>query len=760
MKRLFAATALAAIVTAGCSSSVDNPPDVTPTNPTTGNGVPAGSSTPRTPAVTAALYAPAQGIFPFPNDLYFSGTTDGTINIQPANGLIPNQVGLNALDGWSTTAPIRINFGGPLDPASFSAATVRVYQVTVSNTNKAVSGFTRPLTYGTEFAVGVASDTSVGPMILEIRPLVPLTPSAGPATPSSPLPDATGYLVLLTNGLKMMGGAAATPDTDYATIKTTLGATINPANCATLPNAPMQGACGFTASHLLVAANPALGPLALNPANVVVSFHFSTVAARDTLRALGLTIFNPAAPVPAIGVSPVAIPLNGINAALPAYASARLGTVTVPYYSYIPTPLAPGGLSNDSTVLRTAWRAAAAPPAPLTDPANERNLTRFNPLPELRASKQIPLLVIMPNGPAPGNANAGVKPTAGWPVIIFEHGITRDRSDAFALAQAFAAQGWVIASVDLPLHGITSTTNPLYQATNEQTFNLDLIVNTSGASGPDGVIDPTGTHFINLPYPLASRDNLRQGVVNLLALTRALPALDLDGDAVGDIDPARIAFVGQSLGSIVGISFGAALPTPAMIPAPSASPLRVPTMVFSVPGGGVAALLRDSPTFGPRINSGLQAQGLLPGTTLYAQYFRDVQNIVDAGDPLNFVRVAATQRSIYFQQMVGGGGTTPALPDQVIPNSATQRLIAAITNNGLAGGLPFPRAVPGSPVSGDGYVNFIVGDHGSLLNPAASAPATGEMQAESVVYTAGNAAVPIPAGTIVPGALTPAPVQP
>ena len=432
------------------------------------------------------------------------------------------------------------------------------------------------------------------------------------------MPDGVGYLVLLTNGLQMSSGAAATADSDYATIKTTLGATINPANCATLPNAPMQGACGFTASHLLVAANPALGPLALNPANVVVSFHFSTVATRDTLRALGLTIFNPAAPVPAIVVSPTAIPLNGINPALPAYASARFGTVTVPYYSYIPTAQAPGGISTDSAVLRTAWRAAAAPPAPLTDPANERNLTRFNPIPELRASKPIPLLVIMPNGAA---GAAGVKPAAGWPVVIFEHGITRDRSDAFALAQAFAAQGWVIAAVDLPLHGITSTTSPLYQASNEQTFNLDLIVNASGASGPDGVIDPTGTHFINLPYPLASRDNLRQGVVNLLALTRALPALDLDGDTVGDIDPARIAFIGQSLGSIVGISFGAALPTPTNLPAPTASPLRVPTMVFSVPGGGVAELLRDSPTFGPRINAGLAAQGLLPGTTAVRAIF-------------------------------------------------------------------------------------------------------------------------------------------
>ena len=132
--------------------------------------------------------------------------------------------------------------------------------MTVSNTNKAVSGFTRPLTYGTEFTAGLATDTGVGTTILEIRPLVPLQPSAGPATPTDPLPAGTGYLVLLTNGIQMANGTAATADRDYATIKTTLGPTINPANCATLPNAPMQGACGFTASHFAVAANPALGP--------------------------------------------------------------------------------------------------------------------------------------------------------------------------------------------------------------------------------------------------------------------------------------------------------------------------------------------------------------------------------------------------------------------------------------------------------------------------------------------------------------------
>ena len=727
MKLLFAAATLAAIVSAGCSSSVDNPPDVRPTDPTAGNGNPSGAAPPAAPAATAARFQPAQGIFPFPNDLYFSGTTDGTINIQPVNGLIPQQVGLNALDGWSTTAPIRVNFASPLNPASFNASNVRVYQVTVSNTNKAVSGFTRVLTYGVDYSVGVATDTGVGPLILEIRPLVPLAPSSGPLLPTDPLPPGTGYLVVLTNGITMSNGQAATADRDYASIKTALGPTINPAGCATLPNAPMQGACGFTASHMAVAANPALGAAAVNPANVIVSFHFSTQATRDTMRVLGQLAFL--APPPAIGVNPApGTPLNAINPALPPIANARFGTVTVPYYSYIPTAQAPGGISTDSNVLRRAWRAASAPPAPLTDPLNERNLTRFNPVPALVANKAIPLLITVPNADSP---SGGTPPAGGWPVVIFQHGITGDRSNALAIAGAFAQAGWVVAAIDLPLHGVASTASPLYQASNEQTFNLDLVVNASGAAGQDSLIDPSGTHYINLSYPLASRDNQRQAVVNMLALTRALPTLDLDGNAgTVDINGGRIAFVGMSLGAITGIVYGSVLPNPAL----------VRTMALSVPGGGLAELLRDSPTFGPRINAGLQAQGLLPGTTLYNQFMRDVQAIIDAGDPLNYVASTAAQRSIYISQVVGTD-PPPPLPDQVIPNSATQRLIAAI--QGATPAIPFPRRTSGMN-PGSGYVNFVAGDHGSLLSPAASAATTVEMQTQVATFTAtGNP----PAGT-------------
>src|SRR5712691_10783522 len=120
---------------------------VGPTDTASGNGNPAGV-TPVTPqASTAALFQPLAGILPYPTDLYFAGSTDGTLNIQPENALLPNQAAINALDGFSTTAVIRTRFGGPLDPASFTAQSVIVLQVTIDNTTKATTNVMRALVF-------------------------------------------------------------------------------------------------------------------------------------------------------------------------------------------------------------------------------------------------------------------------------------------------------------------------------------------------------------------------------------------------------------------------------------------------------------------------------------------------------------------------------------------------------------------------------------------------------------------------------------
>jgi len=151
-------------------------------------------------------------------------------------------------------------------------------------------------------------------------------------------------------------------------------------------------------------------------------------------------------------------------------------------------------------------------------------------------------------------------------------------------------------------------------------------------------------------------------------------------------------------------------------------------------------LLIDSPTFGPRINAGVGAQGLQPGTTLYAQFFRDAQTLIDSGDPVNYVATAAKNHPLHVLQVVGGGSV---LPDQVIPNSATQRLLTA---GGLTRILAPTSAGPmlnttGSPPGFRAYVNFLVGDHGSIIDPTASPAATAEMQWEAVNFAASQGQV-------------------
>lgn len=685
MKRFIAlAAATSALWLAGCSSSVDNDPDVGPTDPTTGNFPNATGAPPTaTPTGLRALFQPLQGVLPFPTDLYFSGSTDGTVNISPANPLIPNQAALNALDGFSTTAPIRANFSGALAVASLTPSSVRVVRVNIDNTTKATTGVAGVLVPGVDYTVGLATDAGVGSTILEIQPLRPLVPSTGATN--------NGYLVLLTNGITGTDGAAAAPDTDYATIKAALA---GGPTCPSITNASLNGICRLTGAHLQIAQG-----VGLNPANVILSFSFSTQATRDTMNVLA----NPAITTPLpIVVQNTGLTTAAVNPALPGAANLYAGVAAVPYYLTAPSAADP------TAPLTRAWQGN---PSPLD--ATSRFLTRFNPRPVATATLQIPILITVPNVVA--------RPPSGWPVLIFQHGITRNRLDAIGVADSFAAQGYVVASIDLPLHGIVDPMNPFRQAGRERTFDLDLVNNSTLAPGPDGQVDGSGQLFVNLSNTLVTRDNLRQAAADLLQLTRSLPNLDLSGDGVSDIDPTRIHFLGHSLGGIVGTVYLG-----------TAGAAEVRTGVLAAAGAGVARTIVDSPAFGPLINAGLAAQGLQQGTTLYNQFLRDAQTVTDAGDAWNYAAAATAARPTLLSQMVGGGTrpTPPggiAPPDLVVPNSSTARLISA-------GG--FPRiSTPGPNAASLGHVNFVLGDHGSIIDPTASLAATTELQTQAIAFS-------------------------
>ena len=729
MKRFIAAgIASGALFLVGCSGGGYG--TVTGQVDTTTFAQAGGSTPPPPPSTSTALFNLSTGQLPFPTDLYFAGSTDGTLNIQPPNALWPNQQYLNALDGFSTTAAIREQFGGALDPTSFTPTSVIVVPVVTDNLTKATIGVLgTPLVQGTDYTAALATDTGVGPQILEITPVHPLMPSTCISNGQSLLPNncihGTGYLVILTSGIKDASGHPAQPDTDYADIKAALqgGPT-----CPSITDKTLNGVCQLTGAQLQIAQ-----ALQINPANIVLTFSFTTESTADTMEAVSATTRPQAMAVQhPPGFTTAAIPGLG----LPGHADVYVGVLTIPYYLSASDPI------NGS------WQA---PPFPLDKTSTYT--TRFNPLPVATALLKIPVLLSVPNASA---AMGATPPTNGWPVVVFQHGITRSREDMFGLADSFADSGTVVVAIDLPLHGVTNTADPLYasaanplyaglglpanQMSIERTFDLDLENNASGAPGADGKIDPSGSHFINLTNPLNSRDNNREGAADLITLVRSIAAASgtLLG-AAGKIDPTRIHYVGHSLGAIIGTTFLAV-----------ATPSDVGTATLANPGGKLTQLLLDSPTFGPQINAGLEAQGVIPGTTLYAQFFRDTQTVIDAGDPINFIALATLQHPIHMLQVVGTPPGDPKTSDQVVPNSATQRLItaSAYPPPGLPAAaltrVPAPAA-PGPVSNANGlrvYVNFTQGDHGSIIDDVVPT-VTAEMQGETITFT-GAALPPIP----------------
>ena len=651
MKRLVATGIVAAALLLGACSG-GGYGSVGPGNTDSGN-LPGGGTPPPAPAAGTALFQVNAGVLPYPTDLYFAGSTDGTINIQPPNPVMPNQAAINGLDGFSTTAVIRENFGGALDPTSFTPASVIVVPVVTDNLTKAtigVVGTGMPLTPGVDYTVGPGEEPNgIGAQILEIKPLHPLMASSCLPTGPANCKTGNGYLVILTDGIKDTKGNPAVPDTDYANIKAALAK--GDPTCPSITDATLNGVCQLTGAQLQIAQ--ALG---LNPAHIVLTFSFTTQSTLDTLTLLSLTT-QPQT----IKVNPTGKTTHDVNPLLPGYADVYVGVLTVPYYL------------SKSAPLTEYWHA---PPFPLDKTSTF--VTRFNPLPAPTQTLQIPVLVTVPNA-----SSGNTLPAGGWPVTIFQHGITRSREDMFGIADSFAASGSVVIAIDLPLHGVTNnTTDPLYAAganpayaglglpasgSIERTFDLSTIAPPQ--------IDPSGSHFINLTSVLTSRDNLRQGAADLIALVRTLPQLNLGG---ASIDPTKIHFLGHSLGSIVGGVFLGVIDS------------EVTTATLAVPGGGIADLLRESPTFAPQINQGLESQGVYPGTTLYEQFFRDAQTAVDSGDPINFIADATAAHPIHLIQVIG---SSTSLPDQVVPNVATQRLITA------SGYCRHPRPRPRSPSS-------------------------------------------------------------
>ena len=658
----------------------------------------------------APVYAPGDGEIPVPNDLLFSGSADLTLNIPTSDptDMSDPQNAISGLDGWSTHAPFNIEFRGAIDASSIvPGQTVRVFKVSTARGEVApgIPGPTGPVTAveaelaaGTEF-VAVPN----GPAAIGIVPLVPFDAQAS-------------YMVVVTNGITDVNGNGVIADTQFAVAKS--------------PDPIPEGSATSALEPVRQLVNAMLGAAegaGVVRDDVVLAYQFTVQSVADSLVASQGFYVDSNSPFSTAGASSFSslmtdtTPFTGIGAA-----NLYKGEFSLPYLLTAPS------MESPTAPLDKQWVGADMIPdgqgGMMANPFAGGNITYANPLAKKSADETVPLLVSLPKNPQ------CPKP---YPVMIFQHGITSDRTAMLGIADTMASACTAVVSMDLPLHGIAADNQVhlgLQQASGgligifagynagaarERTFGVDYVDNDTSAPGPDGIADSSGAHFINLQNLLVSRDNVRQGVLDLLALENEIPNMDVDGDTVPDFDGDNISFMGHSLGGIVGSDY-------------IALSANVQQGVLATTSGSIAQLLNGSPTFGPVIRAGLSASTGIPesdpafASEVLAPFMFAAQTVVDSADPVNYAKMAVAQNKPTLGIQIQG--------DTVVTNQVDGAPLAGNTPHAALYGLPVVTET--TQGSSRGSIKVSIGTHATPLTPAGPDSSTQFMDQTTLIQNA------------------------
>lgn len=642
-----------------------------------------------------ALFNPAQGNIPFPNNILFSGSTDGTVNmpVDDETDYADPKVALNSLDGFSTIAPFSASFSTGINPATITSTSVRVYEVTLSAPAGAVVAINRQLEFASDFLVSVSAVDSAGTTLL-ISPLHPLDAQAS-------------YLVVISKELQASDGKPFLTDVSYALCKSDTPL-VDEQGISRIGALNNEQAAALEPIRLLTTAAEATVSAYdenLNADDIVLSWTFTTQSVADVLTEVKTIIDGTSI---TSSINSTAVPVSTV-----ANASIHTGSLKVPYFLATPTS------SNPEAPLNNFWTTAEG-----------GFLTAAQAIPGKTIDIDIPVLISIPD--------SGTGP---WPVVIFTHGNTANRTALLAIADDLAVFGFAGVAIDLPLHGISRDATDgttVFRSDNERHFGLDLIGNTTTLPGADGIIDPPGIHFINLHNLVVTRDNLRQAIADLFSLTKALGTMDVDNDTIADFDPGNIYFLGHSIGGIAGANF-------------LALEGNVKSAVLAMTGGGLTRLLDGSATYGPIMSTLLGLSGTIKGTLDYENYLNLAQTVVDAADPINYASLTGTGRGILLMDVVGGNTSSA---DLVLPVSVPDNnSIAATQPAPLSGSTPLATHMGLTQVKSSfsgtnlsAWTRFNAGHHSSLLSPlndsgqwdAVSAQVTDEMRTQAFSFLSSN----------------------
>lgn len=726
---------------------------------------------------THPRFDPIVSDLPFNTDLIFAkaATTDGTADVGAATDAV--RAGLNKLDGFSPSAYFDVLISGSVDAATVTNSSVFLLQLntgTADALNPANIVTSNPFIGLATYSVGVVSLDGGTNNVIRIRPTLPLKSKAK-------------YLVFITNDVKDTSGRALTASWSYNAIRDSNYSTIS----SLLPvRAAIQGWENLAGGFMAFASGGALTAAAAKQ-KIVLSYTFTTTDPQTPLVAMA----SPRAAIAKIqidaGVSPqtavtTALTLDGNNL-LPSPKARSVGiasatgidinllsgnllaaNVSKLYTGYIKLPYyltAPGDLAFGE-FLKRGWvpDTALATQLGVTLPADvdgSYNMTYRFPFAKKSSDETVPLQVTMPEDAtvadsvnAPGITCGQVYGTTGYPVVIYVHGISSDRSSVLSLAHTLASKCVATVAIDLPLHGIAAN-SPFLSYLNVERLNLDDLYNEStlherhfnvaGAAGAPAPMDFTnrtandgsGAQFVNLGFFTNTRDNLRQAQVDMLNLNASLTNVDtaLKAFLTVGIDRSKVYVVGMSLGGIVSTNFVTAnqlaISGETLLGmTPVLNPIR--GMVLSVSGTQVTQIMVNSATFGPSIKAGLAAANVNVGTSNYERFLYAIQSVVESGDPVSFSQALGSLSTPVLLQQVKD--------DAVIPNNNANTPLMG--TEAMARLMGMTQLGLGPTSLGKGIVKMNAGVHTSLLRPATDLEhITTELQIQVVTFVLGNGTV-------------------
>lgn len=301
--------------------------------------------------------------------------------------------------------------------------------------------------------------------------------------------------------------------------------------------------------------------------------------------------------------------------------------------------------------------------------------------PRVLAIEPIPVTFVLPAAPPPPN---------GYPVIVYGHGLGASRDQLLSFAEPLTSAGYALVGIDMVGHGSRfDPADAIANLSNRPAF-------TGTAALRDGFGDTTGLAttfdvFEGFTNVAAVRDTIRQSALDLSRVVQLVRRPDLDLSALGEnarLDRTRIAYLGESFGTVVGTVFAAIEPD-------------VGLYVLNVPGGGILDLLLPA---SPEIGTlALPLIGAIykPPTPLdrWSPLIGLMQAVLDGADPLSYAPHVLRDRFT-----IAGAPLAPrhvvaleVVGDQTLSNRGTDALAQALGLDVLAPYLELPAGLAAAP---------------------------------------------------------------